>query len=124
MIRRNGRVLITQRKPEGLLGGLWEFPGGKIGKGETAEFACRREIKEEVGLTILVDAHLTRVRHAYTHFKIILDVFLCDYVDGNVRLNGPVDYRWIKIADIDQFPIPKANLKFISKLKSRRFFNE
>ena len=124
VIRRNGRVLITQRRPEGLLGGLWECPGGKIREGETAETACRREIKEELGLNIRVDAHLARVRHAYTHFKILLDVFFCDYVDGKVQLSGPVDYRWIKIEDIDQFPIPKANLKFISKLKNRRFFND
>lgn len=118
VVRRNGRVLITRRKPEGLLGGLWEFPGGKIHEGETAETACRREIKEEVGLNIVVDVHLTQVRHAYTHFKIVLEVFLCDHVDGNVRLNGPVDHRWIKIEDIDQYPVPKANLKFISKLKA------
>ncbi len=122
VIRRNGHVLITRRKPEGLLGGLWEFPGGKIHEGETAETACRREIKEEVGLNIAVDAHLTQVRHAYTHFKIVLEVFLCDHVDGNVRLNGPVDHRWIKIEDIDQYPVPKANLKFIPKLKNRGFF--
>jgi len=120
VIRRNGRVLITRRKPEGLLGGLWEFPGGKIHEGETAETACRREIKEEVGLNIVVDAHLTQVRHAYTHFKIVLEVFLCDHVDGNVRLNGPVDHRWIKIEDIDQYPVPKANLKFIPKLRVKK----
>jgi len=120
VIRRNGRVLITRRKPEGLLGGLWEFPGGKIHKGETAETACRREIKEEVGLNIVVDAHLTQVRHAYTHFKIVLEVFLCDHVDGKVRLNGPVDHRWIKIEDIDQYPVPKANLKFIPKLRVKK----
>ncbi len=117
VIRRKDRVLITQRKPQGLLGGLWEFPGGKIRDDETAENACLREIKEEVGLNISIDAHLARVRHAYTHFKIVLDVFLCDYVNGTIHLNGPVDYRWIKIDDIDRFPVPKANHKFIGKLK-------
>lgn len=123
VIRRNGTVLITQRKADGLLGGLWEFPGGKIKKGERAEAACLREIKEEVGLDIVVDTYLTEVRHAYTHFKVVLDVFLCHYVDGHVQLGGPVDYRWIKMADIDQYPIPGANLKFISKLKNPEILN-
>jgi len=117
VIRKKGKVLITQRKLDGLLGGMWEFPGGKIEKGETAEASCLREIKEEVGLNIVVDMHFTKIRHAYTHFKIVLDVFLCNHVDGNVRLCGPVDHCWIKIEDIDQYPVPKANLKFISKLK-------
>jgi A/G-specific adenine glycosylase len=123
VVRRNGTVLITQRKLNGLLGGLWEFPGGKIEKGETAKAACRREIKEEVGLDIRVDTHLTQVRHAYTHFKIVMDVFLCDHIKGTVQLHGPVDHCWIDMADIDQYPIPKANLKFISKLKNPEILN-
>jgi A/G-specific adenine glycosylase len=123
VIRRNGRVLITQRRPDGLLGGLWEFPGGKMKPGETAEAACRREITEEVGLDIRVDSHLTQVRHAYTHFKIVMDVFLCDYIKGTVQLHGPVDHCWIDMADIDRYPIPKANLKFISKLKNPEILN-
>jgi len=49
-----------------------------------------------------------------------LEVFLCDHVDGKVRLNGPVDHRWIKIEDIDQYPVPKANLKFIPKLRVKK----
>ena len=116
VVRKNGRVLITRRKPEGLLGGLWEFPGGKIKKGETPEAACVREIAEETGLCVHVDAHLTRVRHAYTHFRILLDVFVCRYASGRVRLNGPDDYRWIKPGDTDRYPFPGANHKFIPLL--------
>ena len=117
VVLKKGNLLITQRKTEGLLGGLWEFPGGKIKTGESAEAAVVREIKEEVSLTVEVKQKLARVKHAYTHFKIDMDVFICDYKSGRVRLNGPVDFRWIKPAGIDQYPLPKANHKFLPELK-------
>jgi A/G-specific adenine glycosylase len=117
VVIKGDRILITQRKPDGLLGGLWEFPGGKIKKGEKAEAACVREIKEEVNLKIKVLNHLARVKHAYTHFKINMDVFCCEYTTGRVKRNGPVDHRWIKISAIDRYPLPKANHKFLPKLK-------
>ena len=117
IVFRNGQVLITRRKPEGLLGGLWEFPGGKIRKGETAQSACLRELAEEVNLKVRIDAHLCRVRHAYTHFRIVMDVFCCSHISGSVRLNGPVDHRWIALAEVADYPLPKANHKFIPQLK-------
>jgi A/G-specific adenine glycosylase len=117
VVLKKDRVLITQRRHDGLLGGLWEFPGGKIKKGETSAKACIREIKEETGLTVTVRQYLTQVKHAYTHFRIIVDVFICDNVSGMVALNGPVDYQWITMEQIDAFPIPRANHKFIPRLK-------
>ena len=117
VVFKKGRVLITRRKPSGLLGGLWEFPGGKIEKGEGPEAACIREIKEETNLVIQVDSQLSRVRHAYTHFKIVMDVFCCSFVSGRVRLRGPVDHRWINLKQIDDFPFPKANHKFFGELR-------
>jgi A/G-specific adenine glycosylase len=118
VIYKNGRMLITRRKPEGLLGGLWEFPGGKIRKDESPAAACVREIREEVNLNVAIEAHITQVKHAYTHFKIQLEVFTCQYISGKVKLKGPVDYRWITWQEIDQFPFPKANHKFIPLLRN------
>ena len=117
VVFKKGRVLITRRKPSGLLGGLWEFPGGKIKRGERPEDACTREIREETSLVIRVDSHLGRVRHAYTHFKIVMDVFCCTFVSGKVQLKGPVDHRWIGVAQLDDFPFPKANHKFFDELR-------
>ena len=117
VVLKNDRLLITQRRHDGLLGGLWEFPGGKIKKGETSAAACIREIKEETNLTVTDCQYLTQVKHAYTHFKIIVDVFICDNVSGMVALNGPVDYQWITLEQIDDFPIPRANHKFIPRLR-------
>jgi A/G-specific adenine glycosylase len=118
IISKNKHLLITRRKSSGLLGGLWEFPGGKIKKGETAEEACVREMREEVNLSIEIIGFLTRIKHAYTHFKVVMDVFRCRYQSGEVVLRGPVDYRWITIDEIDMFPFPRANHKFIPLLRA------
>ena len=121
VVFKNCDVLITRRRPEGLLGGLWEFPGGKIRDGERAEAACVRELKEEVNLNVNVDSHLCSVRHAYTHFRIVMDVFCCSYVSGRVSLNGPVDHRWIPLHELDNYPLPKANHKFLPQLREYVF---
>jgi len=119
VLRKNGKILITRRKPEGHLGGLWEFPGGKVRENETPEQACVREIKEEVNLDISVDSFLARIKHAYTHFKIKMDIFNCTYVSGDLKLNGPVDYRWVSADELKQFPFPGADRKFMHLLNEK-----
>ncbi|NIO04149.1 MAG: A/G-specific adenine glycosylase [Proteobacteria bacterium] len=116
VVYRDNHLLITRRNTRGLLGGLWEFPGGKVKKGETAEQACLRELREEVNLSVEILGRITQVKHAYTHFRIVMDVFRCRYGSGEVVLRGPVDYRWITTEEIDQFPFPGANHKFIPLL--------
>ncbi len=116
VVCRKDRVLITLRKPEGLLGGLWEFPGGKILARETPEAACAREIKEETNLTVEVAGHISRVKHAYTHFKIEMDVFWCRHLSGRVRLSAAVEHRWIRPEAVEKYPFPKANHKFFKDL--------
>jgi A/G-specific adenine glycosylase len=116
VVYKNSHMLITQRKPAGLLGGLWEFPGGKIREYERPEQACVREIKEEVNLNVAITGHIAQVKHAYTHFRIVMEVFSCRYVSGEVQLRDPVDFRWITLKEIDQYPFPKANHKFIHLL--------
>lgn len=118
VIFQKGRVLITQRKPDGLLGGLWEFPGGQQLEGESAELACIRSIKEQINLTIEVLDFLTFVNHAYSHFKIHVNVFRCRVTSGNVLLNGPADFRWIRLNEIDRFPVHVAHHKFIPMLQA------
>ncbi len=117
VVYKNGCVLITRRKPDGLLGGLWEFPTGEIKKEKSAEAACVKRVQEEVNLTVEICEHLTRVRHAYTHFKIIMDVFRCRYVSGRVKLKSAVDFRWIRLDKIDTYPFHRAHHKFMHLLR-------
>jgi len=114
VIRKKGRFLITRRKPAGLLGGLWEFPGGELQKGEAAAAGCIRAIQDKTGLKLDTDKRLARINHAYTHFKITLEVFVCQVRPGSrVRLNGPVDFDWVRPEQLDDYAFPKANLKFM-----------
>jgi A/G-specific adenine glycosylase len=117
VVDRSGRVLITRRAESAMLGGLWEFPGGKIRAGESAEAACRREIREETGLDVDVVERVAKVQHAYSHLKVKIDVFRCAYRGGRVQLKGPVDHRWILLEETGQYAFPKANHKFIPVLK-------
>jgi len=117
VVCKNGRLLITQRPVPGLLGGLWEFPGGKLHAGEPPAAACAREIKEEVNLAVKIERPLAQVRHAYSHFRVHLHVFCCRFVSGRVRRRGSAAHRWIRIEDIDRFPFPMANRRFIPLLK-------
>ena len=119
VVEKNGYYLICRRKSDGLLGGLWEFPAGEIEKKESSQQACERILKETVNLVVAPKTHITRVEHAYTHFKIALDVYTCRYVSGRVRLRGPVDFKWIKLSKINTYPFHAANLKFIPILKQQ-----
>jgi A/G-specific adenine glycosylase len=117
LIQRNGCLLIVQRKSTGLLGGLWEFPGGKINNGESAKEACIREMKEKVNVVFSLPEFVTEIKHAYTHFKIKMKIFECKYSSGKISLKEHPDFRWIKIDEISDYPVHRANLKILPFLK-------
>lgn len=117
IIHKDGYILIIQRQPAGLLGGMWEFPGGRVSPGENIELACIRKIKEKVNLEVEINYLITQIKHAYTHFRILVDVFDCRYRSGSIVLNAHNDYRWIIMEEIDFYPFHAANHKFIPLLK-------
>lgn len=112
-----GEILIDRRPNEGLLGGLWEFPGGKIEPGETVEDCIRREILEEIGLTVEVEEQLMALDHAYTHFRVTLYVHFCRYLEGTPQAIECQEIRWVTVDELENFPFPKANIKIIEALK-------
>lgn len=114
-----GLVLIDRRPAEGLLGGLWEFPGGKVEPGESVVDCVRREIAEELAIEIEVGEELITVDHAYTHFKVSLHVHLCRYLGGEPQAIGCEEVRWVAIEALDQFPFPKANTRIIAALRAK-----
>lgn len=114
-----GNILIDRRKQEGLLGGLWEFPGGKIEPGESVEDCVIREIKEELGIEIAVGSRLITIEHAYTHFKVTLNVFNCKYLSGEPQPIECDEVKWVTLDEIDQYPFPKANGQIIDAIKQQ-----
>jgi A/G-specific adenine glycosylase len=113
---KGDKLLITQRPADGLLGGLWEFPGGKCHAGESLEQCLAREIREELGIEIEVGELFASVKHAYSHFRITLHTFLCKPKAGRIKKIGIADFRWITRSELTQYAFPKADRVIIEKL--------
>lgn len=116
IIWKDRQVLIALRPLEGLLGGLWEFPGGKLQEGESLEACVVREVREELGIEVKVDKPFMVVRHAYTHFRITLHSFHCTYLSGDPKPLGCIDWKWVSPDDLPRYAFPKANKKILEKL--------
>ena len=112
-----GKILIDRRKQEGLLGGLWEFPGGKIEPGESQADCVKREIQEELGIEIEVGSKLITIDHAYTHFKVTLNVFNCTHLSGEPQTIECDEVKWVTLDEIADYPFPKANGQIIEAMR-------
>jgi A/G-specific adenine glycosylase len=110
-------LLIAQRPQEGMLGGLWEFPGGKLEASDADLQSClQREILEELGIEIEVGAQVAVVQHAYTHFRITLYAFHARHVGGEPRALGVADWRWVMLDELNAYPFPVTDRKIIGVL--------
>jgi A/G-specific adenine glycosylase len=116
IVLKRGKLLLLRRPDEGFLGGLWEFPGGRRRPRETAGQACQRTIRDHTGLSVAVGDPIARVRHAYTHFKITMEVMACRWQAGRVRLNGSAAFRWVPPDELQDFPLPGAVKKVLPYL--------
>ncbi|MFO7907692.1 MAG: 8-oxo-dGTP diphosphatase MutT, partial [Pirellulaceae bacterium] len=110
------KILIDQRKPDGMLGGLWEFPGGRVEDDERGEEAVVREVKEELGVDVEVLTHLATVEHQYTHFTVSLHAFVCRFVSGSPKAIGCDDWKWVTPGELSDYAFPRANGKLIEIL--------
>jgi A/G-specific adenine glycosylase len=116
IIQRNGQVLIAQRPQNGLLGGLWEFPGGKQEPGEDLVACLRREIEEELGVAVRVDSPLGVYKHAYTHFRVTLHAFRCVLHDGDPQPKEHRAVRWVSFAELSEYPMGKIDRQIADTL--------
>lgn len=115
-----GQLLIAQRPLDGLLGGLWEFPGGKLEAGETLPECLKRELQEELAIEVAVGDLYTVVQHAFTHFKITLHAFTCQYVSGEPQTIGVRDWAWVTPDQLDSYSFGKADREVIRAMKERK----
>lgn len=116
VIKRNGRYLIGKRPANGLLGGLWEFPGGKVDRAEDHARALIREVREELALHVTVGGLIACVTHAYTHFRVTLNVYACRAPHGTPQPNTHTQLRWVRNSEFTHYAFPKANHKFLHLL--------
>jgi A/G-specific adenine glycosylase len=117
VIQRDGRVLVAQRPLSGLLGGLWEFPGGKLAPGEDLVSCLQREICEELGVDVDVGGSLGVYRHAYTHFRVTLHAFACRLRNGDEpRPIQAHDLRWVELSELRDYPMGKIDRQIAEKL--------
>jgi mutator protein MutT len=117
VIQKNGKILITQRPDDVHLARLWEFPGGKVEAGESLERALQREIREELGVGIVVGDEFYTVEHEYPEKTVRLHFFNCEVRDGEPAALGVADLRWVSPGELPQFEFPPADKELIEKLQ-------
>ena len=120
VFNKAGDILIQRRPEDGLLGGLWEFPGGKREDGEALADTCRRELREEVGIEVADVTPFYTLNHAYSHFKITLHAFRCRIAAGTPTSNEGQPIRWVPVDALDDYAFPRANRRLIEELERRQ----
>ncbi len=119
VIWRDGKVLLAQRPKNGLLGGLWEFPGGTLEESDEDLRDClRREIKEKLGVEVQVGEPLGEYKHAYTHFKISLYAFYSQIIGNGQPKNLESEaLAWVSISELGSYPMGKVDRQIARKLE-------
>lgn len=123
VILKRGKAYIQQRLRNGLMGGLWEFPGGKRNANETPENCLKREIQEELGVDIVINSKLMTIKHSYTQFRVTLHVFLCRLPAGRIQATQCEEWKWVAPDELKRYPFPAANAKIVEYLADNHIKN-
>lgn len=110
-------VLVSQRKQDQVLAGMWEFPGGKVEAGETPAQCVVRELREEVGLGVMVQQPLARISHTYDHAHVRLRPFLCAWERGEAQPLQVAQCRWVTAEELAALHFPPANAPLLMWLR-------
>ncbi len=118
LIDPDGRILIAQRPAGKSMAGLWEFPGGKIEAGERPEQSLIRELKEELGIAVKEEclAPLTFASHLYPDFHLLMPLYVCRRWEGIVTAQERQNLKWVRPAELKNYPMPPADEPLISHL--------
>lgn len=119
VIKADNTLFICKRPDDKHQGGLWEFPGGKVEAGETVFTALKRELQEEVGLTINSSSELMVIEHDYGDKCVKLDVHLVTDFIGQAHGAEGQQSAWVAIAHLDEYNFPAANVEIIEKIKTQ-----
>ena len=124
LVFREDRLLITQRLPGEHLGGLWEFPGGKRELRETFEDCLRRELAEELSVTVCVGKLLVEVEHSYPGRTVHIKFFRCSLVAGEPQAIGCQAFAWVRADELAAYEFPPADTQLLARLKSGEWWEE
>ena len=116
VIERDGRYLITQRRPTAVLPLLWEFPGGRVEEGETDGDALRREVKHRLGVEIVPGQMISFVSHPYERYVVDLYLYECRLSGGEPEEKNVNAFRWVTSSEFDQYPFTPADELSMNKL--------
>jgi mutator protein MutT len=116
LLFRQGKLLITQRHAQAHLGGLWEFPGGKRERQETFEQCLQRELREELGVEVLVGDLIESLTHAYPQKTVRLNFYRCTLKSGEPQPLGCADLRWIGPEALGEYQFPPADERLLERL--------
>jgi mutator protein MutT len=118
LVWKDGRVLIA-RRPGGVhLGGLWEFPGGKLEPGETPEACLLRELQEELGIEAEVTGRREVIKFTYPERTVHLHPIDCRWLSGEPHPAGCEEPRWVLPAELSGYEFPPANAPLLASLRS------
>lgn len=119
VIREGENVLLRQRPEDGLLGGMWEFPNVRVDNGnEGKDHAASLEdaVRAQMGLRIRARQAVGAYQHEYTHFQVKLEAFNCELLGGNAHLRETQAARWVRLAELEQYPMGKLDRQISTKL--------
>jgi mutator protein MutT len=118
LVFRDGKLLITQRRPKDHLAGLWEFPGGKREAGESGPDCLIRELTEELGIKVRVGRLVETVVHHYPEISVRLEFYRCELLEGEPRAIGCQALQWVTSNQLDDFSFPEADGHLLAMLKA------
>lgn len=113
----SGRVFIAKRKPPGRMPGMWEFPGGKIEKGETPEQCLKRELYEEFGIDVIVGRHVDTSIYPYDFYTVELMAYRTRIISGDIKLNAHADMAWVKPENLGGYEFAPADIPFVDMIR-------
>jgi len=121
LIFHRGKLLITRRHAGAHLGGLWEFPGGKLEPGETFEQCLVRELREELGIEVEVSGLFEEISHAYAEKSVRLKFFACKLIFGKPRPLDCAALKWVGKTELANHEFPAADARLVEKLRASTF---
>ena len=117
LVFRGGKLLITQRNAEAHLGGLWEFPGGKREPDETFEECLARELREELGIEVIVGELVESLTHQYPDKAVHLRFFRCRWLEHEPQPLGCAAFKWVTAGELNRYAFPAADARLLETLR-------